>query len=344
MQIYTIRDVARKAGVAVSTVSRVLNGRPDVSEETRRKVMDVVEHCGYVQNGNARLLKRTKTEFAAIIVRGRRNVFLSDVAEQMLECAQEGDTPFLTEYIDEEDDEFSAIRTLYTEKRAGGFILLGSRLDERSEAIRTLGVPCVFATVDTSGSDLPNTSSVCIDDRAAARAMMDQLLALGHKRIAVFGGAQDGNDPFARRYLGVRDSLAAHGVPFDPSLYVLTRFSLGGAYECAKRFFHREQGVTAVMAMSDTVAAGVIRALRDMNVRVPEDVSVTGYDGIEMSRYFIPSIATVSQPTERIARQSVELLRQMQNGEKPRCERVEFSLIKGESIAPPRKERITHAG
>ena len=156
VEIYTIRDVARKAGVAVSTVSRVLNGRPDVSEETRRRVMEVVTECGYVQNGNARFLKHARTDFAAIIVRGRRSMFLSDVAEQMLSCAQGMKTPFLVKYIDEADDEFDTLRQLYAEKRAGGFILLGSRLDERSEAIRALGVPCVFATVDASRSGLGN--------------------------------------------------------------------------------------------------------------------------------------------------------------------------------------------
>ena len=118
VEIYTIRDIARKAGVGVSTVSRVLNGRPDVSEETRKRVMDVVNTCGFVQNDNARFLKRSRTGFAAIIVRGRRNMFLSGIAEQMLAMTQGSKTPFLIEYIDEEDDEFDALRKLYAERAA----------------------------------------------------------------------------------------------------------------------------------------------------------------------------------------------------------------------------------
>ncbi len=332
MEIYTIRDVARKAGVAVSTVSRVLNGRPDVSEETRKKVLDVVEQFGFVQNRNARNLKNTKPTFAAIIVRGRRNAFLNDVATQMIECAQGLKTPFLVKYIDEEDDEFDALRQLYAEKRAGSFILLGSRLDERSEAVRAMGVPVVFATVDAANAELDNASSVCIDDRAATRAMMDRILAQGHTRVAVFGGNREGNDIFARRYQGAMDSLKAHGIDYDPDEYVVSRFSLEGGYESAMRFFEKHRDVTAVMTMSDMMAMGVTRALHEMGLRVPQDVSVSGFDGTVMARYYVPSIASVRQPTTEIARRSVELLCDMLEGGQAQHVKVEYSLVEGESI------------
>ena len=333
MEIYTIKDVARKAGVAVSTVSRVLNGRPDVSEETRKKVMDVVEACGFVQNRNARNLKNTKQVFGAIVVRGRRNAFLNDIAEQMIEYAQGFKTPFLVKYIDEEADEFDAMRQLYTERRAGGFILLGSRLDERADTVDMLGVPCVFATVDARDRGLDYASSVCIDDRAATRAMMDRLLDNGHRHVAVFGGNREGDDVFARRYRGAIDSLKAHGIEGDePGYYMQIRFSMEGAYECTRRFFAEHPEVTAVLTMSDSMAVGVIRALRDMGKRVPQDVSVTGFDGTEMARYYIPSITTVLQPTEKIARESVKLLCEMLDGDAPKFVTVDYALVEGESV------------
>ena len=340
MEIYTIKDVARKAGVAVSTVSRVLNGRPDVSEETRKRVMDVVEECGFVQNRNARNLKSAKSVFAAIIVRGRRNAFLNDIAEQMIECAQGLKTPFLVKYIDEQADEFEAMRQLYAERRAGGFILLGSRLDERAETVNALGVPCVFATVDASDRGLENTSCVCIDDRAATRAMMDRLVESGHRHVAVFGGNRVGDDIFARRYSGAMDSLRAHGISYDEDgYYMQMRFSMSGAYECAKSFFAQHPEVTGVLTMSDSMAAGVIRALRDMGLRVPEDVSVTGFDGTEMARFMIPSIATVSQPTSEIARKSVDLLCDMLEGGDPRFVTVDYTMVEGESVGPAPKRQ-----
>ena len=332
MEIYTIRDVARKAGVAVSTVSRVLNGRPDVSEDTRRKVMDVVDQFGFVQNRNARNLKNTKPTFAAIIVRGRRNAFLNDVATHMIEYAQGLKTPFLVKYIDEEDDEFDAMRQLYAEKRAGSFILLGSRLDERCEAVRAVGVPVVFATVDAQRREFDNASSVCVDDRAATQAMMDRILEQGHTRVAVFGGHRDGDDIFARRYQGAMDSLKAHGIDYDPDEYVHSRFTLEGAYESALRFFETHKDVTAVLTMSDMMAMGVTRALHEMGLRVPQDVSVSGFDGTEMARYYVPSIASVRQPTEEIARKSVELLCEMIEGGQAQHVKVDYSLVEGESI------------
>ena len=271
-------------------------------------------------------------------MRGRRNVFLSGIAEQMLDMAQGSKTPFLIEYIDEEDDEFDALRKLYAERTARGFIILGSRLDERSEVVKSLGVPCVFATVDAAASGLDNASSVSVDDRAAARAMTQELISLGHQRIAVFGGCPDGNDPFVWRYRGVLDSLTSHGIGFDPAeCYVQTRFTLDGAYESAKRYFARPRGVTAVMCMSDTIAIGVIRALADMGIRVPQDISVTGFDGTQMARFYIPSIATVRQPTECIARESVDLLHSMLEGGQAQCMKVGFELIMGESLAPVRR-------
>lgn len=338
MEIYTIRDVARKAGVAVSTVSRVLNGRPDVSEETRKKVMDVVEACGFVQNRNARNLKNTKPTFAAVIVRGRRNAFLNDIAEQMIECAQGLKTPFLLKYIDEEDDEFDTMRQLYAEKRAASFILLGARMDERSQAVRDVGVPVVFATVDAGNMGYENASSVCIDDRAATRAMMDRILQQGHTRVAVIGGCRDGEDIFAKRYLGAMDSLRAHGIAYDPDEYVLSRFTLVGAYEGALRFFETHRDVTAVLTMSDMMAIGVIRALCDLGLRVPQDVSVSGFDGVEIARYVIPSITTVRQPTEEIAQKSVDLLCEMLEGGTARHVTVGYTLVEGESLARVRTD------
>ena len=177
------------------------------------------------------------------------------------------------------------MRQLYAEKRAASFILLGARMDERSQAVRDVGVPVVFATVDAGNMGYENASSVCIDDRAATRAMMDRILQQGHTRVAVIGGCRDGEDIFAKRYLGAMDSLRAHGIAYDPDEYVLSRFTLVGAYEGALRFFETHRDVTAVLTMSDMMAIGVIRALRDLGLRVPQDVSVSGFDGVEIARY-----------------------------------------------------------
>ncbi len=262
MKIYTIRDVAQLAGVSVTTVSRVLNHRPDVNAATREKVERVMVECNFVGNANARSLKQLDGDVAALILRGRSNPFLSGLAETMLQFARESDVSFLMESIDEKDDEFQTALRLMHEKRARGFIFIGSRLDARLEVLRGQDVPMVFATVNAVNAGLPRAASVSIDDRRMGREAMEMLIRAGHTKIAIFGGSRNQGDGLADRYIGAREACEQAGVPFDETRYVETRFSLEDAYNAARNFFATRSDTTAVFAMSDMVAMGVIRALR----------------------------------------------------------------------------------
>lgn len=335
MKIYTIREVAQLAGVSVTTVSRVLNHRPDVSIATRQRVEQVMARCNFVGNANARSLKQQDGETAALILRGRGSPFLSRLAETMLQCAAGASVSFVMETIDEKEDEFQTALRLMHERRATGFILIGSRLDERAEVLRTVDVPLVFATTDASRSGLPRVSSVCVDDYRMGGLAMETLLSAGHRRIAIFGGSRRAGDSLSARYLGARDACTRAGLSLDEQRYVETRFSLADAYGAARAFFPLHSDTTAVFAMSDQIAMGVIRALRDMGRRVPEDVSVFGFDGVEMGKYFIPSLTTIVQPQEEIARKSVEVLLDMMEHDSPgRHLLLEATLARRESVAP----------
>lgn len=333
MKIYTIRDVAQQAGVSVTTVSRVLNHRPDVKQETRDKVEQVMATCHFVGNANARGLKQLDEDTAAIIVRGRQNPFLNALAEAMLQYGQDAKVSFLMEYIDEKADEFQTALRLSHEKRVNGFIFVGSRIDSRSKILSGLDAPLVFATVGTEQSSLSRASSVVIDDRAMGCLAAQTLLERGHRKIAVFGGRRELGDNLYLRYAGVLDAFRDAGLTFDESRYVETRFSLKGGYDSARAFFAVKGDTTAVFAMGDSVAMGVIRALQDIGRKVPEDVSVFGFDGIEMGKYFIPRLTTVEQPVEEIARDSVSVLLDMlKNGAPARHVVVDASLRLRESI------------
>lgn len=338
MKIYTIRDIAKLAGVSVTTVSRVLNHRPDVNAATREKVERVMAECNFVGNANARSLKQLDGDVAALILRGRSNPFLSQLAEIMLQFAAETGVSFFLETIDEKDDEFQTALRLTHEKRARGFIFVGSRVDSRTQVLRGLETPLVFATVPARELALPRVASVAVDDRRMGRLVMETLIQAGHRRIAIFGGSRNQGDALAERYLGAREACETAGVPFDESRYVETRFSLPDAYGAARAFFPTRGDTTAVFAMSDLVAMGVIRALKDMGKRVPEDVSVFGFDGIEMGKYFLPSLTTIVQPQEEIARKSVEvLLEMMTGGGTGRHITLPAVLARRESVAAPRK-------
>lgn len=338
MKIYTIKDIAQKAGVSVTTVSRVLNKRPDVNQATREKVERVMAECHFVGNANARGLKQTDSENVAIILRGRENPFLNSLAEAVLLYTHDHEASFLVEYVDETADEFQTAVRLHHEKRVTGCIFLGGRIDERAHVLEGIDMPMVFATISAEKANLPRAGSVFIDNRMMGRLAMQTLIDAGHTKIAIFGGARQSDDGFGQRYQGAMEALEKAGIPFDGERYVDTRFSLRGAYDTARGFFAMKPDTTAVFAMSDTVAMGVIRALSDIGRRVPQDVSVVGYDGIEMGKYFLPRLTTVEQPINDIARESVAMLMGMlEKGEEPRHVVVPASLITRESVGPANK-------
>ena len=314
MKFYTIRDIARMADVSVSTVSRVLNHRPDVNAETRARVETVMAACHFVGNANARGLKQTEPEDVAIIVRGRQNPFLSGLAEALQEHAALMGLPCLTDFLDEKGDEFQEALTLAQQRRVAGLIFVGSRIDERCTPLVNMPLPMVFATVSTEGTPLSHASSVSIDDRKLAHEAVTTLLRRGLHRIAVFGGSQVGRDSPALRAQGVADAFRGMGMVFDPERYVETRFTLADAYQAALAFFREHRDTQAVFCMSDNAAVGVLRALHDLDLRVPEDVSVIGVDGMEIGEYLVPRLSTVVQPVQELARVTVEELARLMKG------------------------------
>ena len=334
MKVYTIKDIATMAGVSVTTVSRVLNHRPDVNEVTRKKVEQIIRDCHFIGNTNARGLKQG-SEVIGVVVRGRSNPFLGSLAEAILARADTLPDTFVTEYIDEKADEFRTALRMTHQNHVKGFIFVGSLLDDRVDAIRSLDLPMVFTTVNAESGSLPRASSVAVDDRSMGRLVAEELLSLGHRKIAVFGSNPVAGDSLAMRYQGFCDAFADRGLVCDRSLYRETRFSYEAGYEAPMAFFRDNLDVTALFTMSDTVAVGAIRALRDLGRSVPEDVSVIGFDGVEIGRFTLPRLTTVEQPVDEIARKSVNLLLDMmEKGAAPRHILVDAAFRRRESVAP----------
>ena len=335
MKVYTIRDIARLAGVSVTTVSRVLNHRPDVNPETRIRVEKIIQENHFVGNTNARGLKQNN-EVIAVVVRGRSNPFLSNLAEAILNRASSLDDIFITEYIDEKDDEFQTALRLSFQNAVKGIIFVGSLIDDRVRAIHSLDFPVVFTTVNAKSANLARASSVAIDDRAMGYQVASELLSLGHRRIAVFGADPVAGDSLAMRFQGFCDAFADHGLTYRQEDYCETRFSYEAGYQAARTFFSEHPDVTALFSMSDTVAVGAMRALKDLGLSVPEDISVIGFDGIDISRYTVPRLTTLEQPVNEIAMRSVDLMLDMiDSNAEPRHILVEGIYHRRESVAPP---------
>ena len=336
MKVITIKDIAKLAGVSVTTVSRVLNRRPDVNPATREKVERIIEENSFVGNKNARGLKQI-SEVIGVVVRGRSNPFLNSLAESILEHAASLPDFFVTEFIDERADEFETALRMTRQNKIKGLIFVGSLIDDRVQAIRNLEIPVVFTTVNAMAASMKNASSVVIDDRSMGRLVAEELLSRGHRKIAVFGSNPIAEDSLAMRFQGFCDAFADRGLTFDSSDYRECRFSLEAGYNTARDYFRDHSETTALFTMSDTVAVGAIRALKDLGKSVPEDISVVGFDGIDLCRFTIPRLTTVEQPVEEIARRSVNLLLDMmEKGAAPRHILVKAVFRNRDSVAAPR--------
>ncbi len=331
----TIKDIARLSGCGVATVSRVLNQHPDVSDETRRRVLAVVEEQGFTPNNNAKRLKQQAGTSILVVVKGRQNMLFAGLVERLQALLGENDQDASVHYLDEDGDEVGYALRLCRERKPPGILFLGEDLDRFRQGFGAITVPCVLLTNTAQGLGFGNLSSLTTDDRAAAAQVIGFLAEKGHRHIGVLGGNWACSQISYRRLLGCRERMEQLGLPFEETQCEPCRYSMADAYEAARRLLGRCPELTAIFAMSDVMATGAIRAIRDLGRRVPEDVSVVGYDGVPISDYLVPRLATVRQDTQLLAQRGVELLlRSIRRPDSsPVHDVVPFRLIPGERVA-----------
>ncbi len=333
MRIVTIKDVAKAAGVSISTVSRVLNDRQDVDASTRARVLAMVKKMNYIRNQNASNLKQLNKASIGVILAGRSNSFLISLAEEVLEAGRGTGFQFIMEIIDEKANQFLAARKLYMEHRLQGVIFLGSNLEGQEGEVKRLELPQVYATIEANHIDSAHVSSISIDNRKAGFMAVSRLIELGHKDIALLGYFSKVDDSTGQRLHGAVDAIRDKGLTYDPKLFAEVDFTLESAYEGVKRLLKQNKPFTALFAASDVMAIGAMRALHEAGKRVPQDVSVIGFDGIELTRYLVPALTTVRQPKKQIAQEAVRLLREMIDGGANSHVLLPCELVPGESIA-----------
>ncbi len=337
----TIKDVARRSGYAVGTVSRVLNGSPDVSEKARNQILAVVEEMNFRPNSHAKQLKQREDRGYGVIVKGTNNRLFAVLLEKiqfLMTNAGKTVTPY---YISEHGDEVELAVRICREQKPLGILFLGGSRENFVRSYAGVSCPCVLVTcrADTLGFD--TLSSVSTDDVGGAACAMGCLLESGHRTIGIIGGEncnvypQAGLNTSQLRYLGCQQACLQHGVRLDTQCRtVIAPYSMDGGYEGACTLLDSCQGMTAILAMSDVMAIGAMRAVRDRGLRVPEDISVIGYDGLEQSFYCIPRLATIRQDADRMAGRSVDILLQQDGGGSAVHEIVPFQLVRGESVRP----------
>ena len=328
----TIKDIARLSGCSVSTISRVINDRPDVRPETKEKVLQMMRESGFVPNTNARQLKIQQSRSLIFVVKGTRNLFFSDFLVQLQRAATLYGYSGIVSYLDENANEIDAAQKILREIKPKGMIFLGGSVANFQQGFANITVPAVLTPLVSDELDFPNLSMVGVDDRAAARTAVSHLIAQGHRKIAGLGGPTT-SFPSRMRRLGAQDAMEDAGLTFDDRLYGLSNYDFESAYHAMNSLLARRAEFTALFAMSDVIAFGAIRALVSAGFRVPEDISVIGFDGISMSRYCVPVMTTIVQPGEQIALQSIELLvRQIEHGAPAQKITLQPELQVGESV------------
>ncbi len=243
--------------------------------------------------------------------------------------------------MDENANEIDAAEKILREIKPKGMIFLGGSVANFQKGFANITVPSVLTTLVSDELDFPNLSMVGVDDRAAAYTAVDYLIRKGTARSRCWAVRSPAYPSLMRR-VGAQQAMQDAGILFSDKLYGLSNYDFESAYHAMNSLLARRAEFTALFAMSDVIAFGAIRALVSAGMRVPEDVSVIGFDGITMSRYCVPVMTTIVQPSEQIALQSIELLvRQIEHGAPAQTVTLQPELQQGESVRhlkplPPR--------
>ena len=332
----TIKDIARQCGVSVSTVSRVLNDRPDVSPENRRKVLSAIQQSNYIPNNTARDLVKTKSDAIGLVVRGLSNPFYTDIIRVIEEQVTARGYTLVMQQIGTCDDEVKRGAMMEREKRLRGLILLGGRSDYSPQELAPLNIPFVCCSYSNQYGTLPSDSyaSVSIADEEEAYRAVSELYRCGHRRIAALVSCAEDRSISQLRYQGYVRSLADHGLPLEQELVIEAgSFDIRQAYLAVRRRLMEGARFTALFAISDNMAIGAMRALREAGQQIPRDCSVIAIDGLTMSEYINPTLTTLCQPMEHMGRRSVEILLDMvEHRGGPIRETAHTTLRTGESV------------
>lgn len=296
----TMRDVARHAGVSVATVSRVLNGSGPVGDATRERILDAAGALRYVPNGTARNLTTSVTETVGVLLPNLYGEFYSEVIRGVEGAVRARRYHTLLSSVHDGLEELvAALRTLVG--RVDGLVVMSPDIEaDVLEANLPPGLPVVLL-----GAEVPGHAAVTIDNEAGAAAMVRHLAGLGHRRIALVGGAAGNADAQARR-AGYRRAVAEGALDADPALILEGDFTESSGHAAAHALLRLADRPTAVFAANDSMAIGALRAFREAGLDVPGDLALAGFDDIPVAEYVTPALTSVHVPIYEMGARAVE--------------------------------------
>lgn len=302
----TIREVAREAGVSISTASRALNHKGDITSETRTSIVEAARKLGYTPSSVARALVLGRTRTLGVVVTDNTSPVYAQALRGVQEVAtREGFGLLFCNSADSQDQALQCL-TMLTSKQVDGVMLAPVQTDRRDiDLLERDGVPFIFLL--RHFPEIAHVDHVITDNVEGGRLVTEHLLDQGHVRVGHIGGPAH-TSTGQGRLTGYRQALEARGIPYAADLVIHASYSVAGGSEAARRLLDRVDRPSAIFAATDVQAVGVFRAARDLALRVPEDVALAGGDDIELSEYLEVPLTTFHQPAREIGALAAEIL------------------------------------
>jgi len=308
------REIATRAGVSQATVSRVINNKPNVREETRQRVLKVIEELGYYPNAEARSLVTNRTSKIGLVVSDILNPFYPELIESIEAFARERGYNVLLCNTQRDSSKDEIYARLLIEQRVAG-VIFSSITPLSSAPLRFSRAKIPFVFVNRHLEDI-RANTIITDNYGGAYKMTKHLIDLGHSRIAYVRGLLN-TSTSQDRERGYRQCLADHGLEIDETLLERGDYTRRGAYEATVRLLRLPLPPTAIFGANDYRAFGALDAASELGLRVPDDLSIVGFDNIALSSLKAIGLTTIEQPITELARRAMEILLNCIEGEDP---------------------------
>jgi len=328
----TIKDVAKKANVSTATVSRILNGLPGYSEETKKRVLKVIEELGYQPNAVARGLVSRKTKTLGVLLPNVSSLFAAEILNGIEDTAHESDHSVIVCNTDSNGIRTMKYLQVLNEKRVDGIIFTSEVLKkEYYDAMIEMNIPIVLISTASYRYPLPY---VKVDDKHAAYSATEFLIKNGHERIAMISGTKD--DPIAGvpRVEGYKQALRDYGLVVDEQRIT---YGIDFGYKTGmmgmEQIINEMQDISAVFAASDEIAIGALSVANKRGWKVPDDISIIGYDNLKVAEMSIPPLTTVAQPLYEMGKIATKMLFKMINtGQTVESRIIPHKIIERQSV------------
>lgn len=310
----TLSEIARIAGVSKMTVSNVINGKKGVAEETRQRIMEVIQETGYIANRSARNLASGRTRTIGLVVpklNSNYTLYIGEILRGAGDAADQSHWDLLVcTTSDDEEREFRRIQSLASGLADGILVLLPRAEQSYLALLQETHIPVITLDHGLIETPLP---SIDVDNHTGGRLATQHLLDLGHRRIGFVGGTY--SRAHLERLAGYREVLEENGIPVDETLIAQGDYSQPSGFQAAEQLLDLTAPPTAIFALSDAMAFGIMESAGRRGLRIPDDLSVVGFDDIPMAGWVHPQLTTIRQPLYKLGETAINLIIAMTDGE-----------------------------